>query len=162
MATPLLANTRTWYIDTIDTPDGATLQTRPLAEHIWRLFETLLPNKAQQSYDLRLACRYAFALTVDQDSGEDLLSALPVLLGPRFTIAAGVELREATAVFRASLVDAIGAWKAQHKPLQTKGMFIFSVSLFSNVGAANGGGANLPLLRIDDLRLRLEYISELA
>jgi hypothetical protein len=159
MVTPLLVNTRPWQIDEIDSADGQP-QPRSLAAHIELLFATLFPASATQAYDIRLTCRYAFALAVGGDDSTDLLSILPVLLGPRFTIAAGAVMLAATEEFRASLVQAIGAWKDRNNPLQTKGMYIFSIAIFSNLGAAdNDGNTNLPILRIEDLRLPLRSIS---
>jgi hypothetical protein len=103
--------------------------------------------RATQSYDIRVTCRYAFALAVGGDDSTDLLSILPVLLGPRFTIAAGAVMLVATEAFRAGLVQAIDAWKDRNNPLQTKGMYIFSVAIFSNLGAAgNDGNTRLPIL----------------
>jgi len=50
-------------------------------------------------------------------------------------------------------------WKDRTNPLQTKGMYTFSVAIFSNLGAAgNDGNARLPILRIEDLRLPLRSI----
>jgi len=159
MVTPLLVNTRPWPIDQIGSADGQP-RRRSLAEHIAMLFAMLFPASATQAYDIRVTCRYAFALAVGADDNTDLLSILPVLLGPRFTIAAGAEMLAATQEFRASLVQAIGAWKDRNNPLQTKGMYIFSVAIFSNLGAASDdGNTRLPILRIEDLRLRLRSIS---
>ena len=159
MVTPLLVNTRPWQIDEISSVDGQP-QQRSLAEHVEMLFAPLFPASATQAYDIRVTCRYAFALAVGGDDSTDLLSILPVLLGPRFAIAAGAVMLAATEEFRASLVQAIGAWKDRNNPLQTKGMYIFSVAIFSNLGAAdNDGNTNLPILRIEDLRLPLRSIS---
>ena len=50
-------------------------------------------------------------------------------------------------------------WKDRTNPLQTKGMYTFSVAIFSNLGAAgHDGNARLPILRIEDLRLPLRSI----
>ena len=106
-----------------------------------------------------MTCRYAFALAVGGDHSTDLLSILPVLLVPRFTIPAGAVMLAATEEFRAGLVQAIGARKDRTNLLQTKGMYIFSVAIFSNLGAAgNDGNTRLPILRIEDLRLPLRSI----
>ncbi|HEU5103775.1 MAG TPA: hypothetical protein VFU22_32385, partial [Roseiflexaceae bacterium] len=159
MATPLLVNTQSWYIDTIGSTDGLP-QSRQLAEHIQKLFETLLPASADRTYDIRLACRYAFALVRGAGQGAGLVSALPVLLGPRLTIAAGEPMLAATQGFRADVAQAIDEWKGRNKPLTTNGMFVFSLAIFSHLDATStGDNAKLPLLRIEDLRLRLEYIT---
>lgn len=159
LITPLLQNSRTWQIDALGAPDGQP-QPRRLGEHLERLFAALLPASASQPYDLRLACRYSFALATGTSGDADLLAALPVLLGPRLTIAAGAPSLDATAEFRASLVRAIAAWQQANRPVPTRGMFVFSATLFSNLGAASGAtGDNLPLLRVDDLRLHLSSIS---
>jgi hypothetical protein len=158
MATPLLVNTRSWYIDTLGAADGLP-QPRSLAEHIQRLFETLLPASADRTYDIRLACRYAFALVRDTGQDAGLVSTLPVLLGPRLTIGAGAPMLRETEDFRAAVAQAIDEWKERNKPLTTNGMYIFSLAIFSHLDASSvGDNTKLPLLRIEDLRLRLEHI----
>jgi DNA gyrase inhibitor GyrI len=132
---------------------------RRLADHIQKLFETLLPASAERAYDIRLACRYAFALVRDAGQGADLVSALPVLLGPRLTIAAGEPMLAATEEFRANVVQAIDEWKGRNNPLTTNGIYIFSLAIFSHLDATStGDNTKLPLLRVEDLRLRLEHI----
>jgi hypothetical protein len=160
MVTPLLVNTQSWYIDRLGAADGITPQSRSLADHIQQLFKTLLPKSADQSYDIRLACRYAFSLVPDTGQGAGLVSMLPVLLGPRLTIMAGEQMLDQTQQFRANVAQAIDEWKGRNKPLTTNGMYIFSLAIFSHLDTTSAAGDNtkLPLLRIEDLRLRLENI----
>ena len=158
MVTPLLVNSRTWQIDAID-PSDASAPLPGLRDYIQKLFETLLPPNASQPYDIQVACRYAFALAAGYDA--DLVTALPVLLGPRFTIAPGADMLVATASFRDNMDSVIRAWFARNDPVRAKGMFVFSVAIYSGLGVDMNDGAKRPLLRIDDLRLRLDRVADL-
>ena len=156
--TPLLVNTKRWDVATL--PMGQP-QTRTLAKHLELLFTTLLPNEtvmpaeARHPYDIRVACRYAFALAIGESGSEDLLSTLPVLLSPRTAIAVGQDRLVATQDLRAHLVHDITDWQTTNHPVHTKAMYIFSVSFFSNL---SDDTINQPLLRVDHLGLKLENI----
>jgi hypothetical protein len=166
MVTPLLVNTTRWQIDAIAPADTAP---RTLERHIELLFAELLPPQARRPYDLRVTVRYAFALAQaarpaptpggpGKAERDDLLSTLPVALGPRFTVPAGAHALPATLTFRKALAQTLAAWKATNRPLEARGQYIFSVAFFSSRGAQGDDAANLPLLQVEDLRLPLASI----
>ncbi|HEY9830978.1 MAG TPA: LysM domain-containing protein [Stenomitos sp.] len=162
MVTPLLVNAQHWNIATINSSDG-TPQNRTLAAHLQNLFDTLLPDIATKPYDFRVACRYGFALVLAEDDDSDLLSTLPVLLSPRFSVPAGEDGLAATAELRSHLVTDIEAWYEENNPVATKARFIFSVSIFSNPDKDSSSDTiNLPLIQIEHLEVRLENIVALA
>ena len=158
MVTPLLVNTQRWDIALLDSPDGDRVK-RSLPDHLEQLMTVPLPATSDKPYDLQIACRYAFALATSTDNSSDLLSTLPVLLTPRFTIAQGTSLLEATETIRNKLSKDIEAWQSGYQPVQNGGMYLFSLSIFSNLASnSNSEIINMPLLRIDYLVLRLEHI----
>jgi hypothetical protein len=124
------------------------------------MFDALLPAQAEQPYDLRVACRYAFALAQNHQ-GEDLLSTLPVLLGSRLSVPVGEGGRSPVIVnLRDSLAAGIRIWQRDTRPVETGAMFIFTVSLLSNLSThATSEAANLPLLRVDQLAVYLQDIA---
>ncbi len=121
--TPLLENNKHWDLGRID-------RENPLDKHIENLFTMILPASSGRPYDIRVSCRYAFLLASGNNENEELISELPVVLGPRFTIRAGKDLLSETESFRKNLVIAIEAWKNKFKPLSAKGRYIFSISIF--------------------------------
>lgn len=154
--TPLLINPIRWNVATLNSPNG-TPQKRSLADHLQAMFDTLLPNCAEKPYDLRVACRYAFSLARNA-ANEDLLSTLPVLLGPRLAVPVGEGGRSPIITqLRDDLTQGIGIWRRDTQPNETGAMFIFSISLFSNLTSSLGSDAtNLPLLRVDHLAIYLK------
>jgi hypothetical protein len=60
-----------------------------------------------------------------------------------------------------SLVLRRRAEKRISKVLDLKGIYISSVTIFSNLGTQVGDDANMPLPSIDNLRLRLAQIDDL-
>jgi len=164
---PLLVNTQRWDIATIGSVDN-TPQAHPLETHLEHLFATLLPllpvppQSPLKAYGFRVACRYAFALSVGTGITADLLSALPVVLSPRFSVAAGQDPLSATAELRNSLASEIKHWFQLNEPNATNALFVFSISLFSNPEETSTSDAvHLPLLRVDHLKLGLEHIMDL-
>lgn len=156
--TPLLLNTRRWNLASLAAATS-DLPTRPLEDYIQAMFDTLLPAQAEQPYDLRVACRYAFALARN-NQGDDLLSTLPVLLGSRLSVPVGEGGRSPVILnLRDSLATGIRLWQRDTLPVETGAMFIFTVSLFSNLSTDSPGeAANLPLLRVDHLAVYLQDI----
>ena len=106
-------------------------------DYIDLLFKTILPAKSDKPYDIRIACRYAFALAAGDNGGMDLLSTLPVLLGIRFSIKAGLKMLDQTKDLRDNLAGTIHSWQEKYKPSKTKGMYLFSFSIFSNINENN-------------------------
>jgi hypothetical protein len=158
--TPLLINPIRWNVASLNSPDG-TAQKRSLTDHLQVMFDTLLPNRAEKPYDLRVACRYAFSLARNA-ANEDLLSTLPVLLGPRLAIPVGEGGRSPLITqLRDDLAQGIRIWRRDTQPNETGAMFIFSVSLFSNLASDSSDATNLPLLRVDHLAIYLKDIATL-
>ncbi|NEQ45859.1 MAG: hypothetical protein F6K00_20875 [Leptolyngbya sp. SIOISBB] len=172
--TPLVINNKRWDIALLSTPN-----TVDLADHLQALFNVLLPQPVERSYDLIIACQYAFALAVQTPgelSADDLLAKLPVLLTPRFTvekpdaraIAAaqqnGTYIHDAelaTRQLRLNLAAEIEDWwRDQQAPNETNGRFIFSVSLLSDPTQTTASNPNLPLLVIENLELKLSNIRD--
>lgn len=166
---PLLSNTRRWNVATVQSPDHIPL-LRPLRAHIRHLFQTLLPERSDRPYDIRIACHYAFALVLgDPGLEDDLIASLPVFLSPRFPIPAlsgatpGQTLSAYTDQFQVNIAQEIANWHTQKKPLQTKGRYVFSISIFAaQVDDANDiattNNPNLPLLKVEHLSLALTDI----
>ncbi|NJP12677.1 MAG: hypothetical protein HC866_27100 [Leptolyngbyaceae cyanobacterium RU_5_1] len=164
---PLLVNAHRWDIAILDIVANRPVTRpapieRPLSAHLAALFATLLPQTSSNPYDLRITCRYAFALAAAPDDQDTLLSTLPVLLSPRVSIAANQDLMQATDGLRSRLVDDIRQWLTDTRPNRTNALFVFGVSLFSNGRLATSNDAgNLPLLRIDHLGVQLKHINDL-
>lgn len=160
LITPLLINSQRWDIAAIGSPNPQRL---PLEDHLRHLFTTLLPAHPEQAYDIRVACRYAFALALAGNAQDDLLSTLPVVLGPRASIDAGENPDTATAGLRSQLIQDIKKWYQAKEPVATKAMFVFSVSIFSHIqsSGASSENANLPLLCVEHLGLLVEQIADL-
>ncbi len=164
--TPLLTNRVRWNIATgsptaVSAATAAATVRLPLAIHLQNLFTTLLPVTCAQPYDLRVACNYAFALAIGPDPSQDLVSSLPVLLSPRFSVPANQSRETLLTNLIAHLVPAIQAWQTDNQPVATRARFIFSVSLFANIASATGTtgvNLNLPLLKIEYLELFLDTI----
>jgi hypothetical protein len=110
------------------------------------LFSVLLPLTSAKSYDIRVACSYAVALVPGDGNGGGLIVTHPVVLGIRTTIQSG-----ALAHLLDGLDSSIRTWKQQNNPREANAMYVFTVSIFS-------GAFTLPLLRIDQLRLRLKDV----
>jgi hypothetical protein len=61
---------------------------------------------------------------------------------------------------RDSLAAGIRIWQRDTRPVETGAMFIFTVSLLSNLSThATSEAANLPLLRVDQLAVYLQDIA---
>ena len=176
MVTPYLVNTKRWNVaklvlegETADDVlhDNLPEVARSFAEHLERMFDVILPDSTDLPYDIRTSCEYAFAMVASAVSeSEDLITALPVLLGPRFTIPATVDDSindvQETTTLRANMERDLRTWLATNNPVRTNSRFIFSFSIYSNQDA---GGAdvnvNLPLLKIEHLELPLDQINDL-
>jgi len=162
--TPLIINDKRW--DIADLSQGKHKQ--PLAEHLKRLFETLLPPQSDRAYDLRVSCQYAFALAAGYPGiADDLLTALPILLTPRFTVQqsdAQINMLAITQQLRTNIITEITDWQARKRPNRTQGRYIFSVNLFSHApfGSTATTNPNLPLLQLDHLQLALADITEMV
>lgn len=159
--TPLLVNDVDWDIASLSAVGAGTPQPGTLEEHLDRLFATLLPATADRAFDLRLDCRYAFALR------GSLLTSIPVLLGPRLSLGEGADIQADLKPFRDNLAESIRRWKQASRPEENGGMYLFSLSILSSLQAAASSGnreaqnenVNLPLLHINDLRLRLADVT---
>ncbi|BAY35574.1 hypothetical protein NIES2107_74860 (plasmid) [Nostoc carneum NIES-2107] len=148
--TPLLRNTTIWDIADLALPRKKTLE-----DHIQKLFEVLLPTNSNQPYDIRIHCHYAFALAKARYESDTLLSTLPVLLSPRISISTNTRQK-----LESSLVAKIKRWQERFQPNQTKGMYLFSISIFSNSVMPHASTVeNLPLLIIERLELHLKDVS---
>ena len=156
--TPLIINDKRWNIGALSP------SPQPLSAHLQTLFETLLPAQESRAYDLRLSCQYAFAITLgNPGAADDLLTSLPVLLTPRFTVrqsAAKPTMLAVTEQLRANIVTEIEDWQTQKRPNRANGRYIFSISLFSHhqPSSRTADSPNLPLLKIEHLWLALADI----
>ncbi|MGA7937181.1 MAG: hypothetical protein WCA35_26760, partial [Kovacikia sp.] len=140
-AIPLLVNAHRWDIAILDIVSNRPVTrtepiSRPLADHLSTLFATLLPQQSGKPYDLRITCRYAFALAVAPNDQDTLLSTLPVLLGPRVSIPANQDPMRATNDLRSRLNDDIKQWLSDTRPNNTNALLIFSVSIFTDGSAS--------------------------
>ncbi|MEM9215991.1 MAG: LysM peptidoglycan-binding domain-containing protein [Cyanobacteria bacterium P01_F01_bin.150] len=164
---PLLTNQVRWDVATLNSTDG-TPQNRPLLDHITQLFQTILPERSDRPYDIRIGCQYAFALVLgDPGLDDDLLSLLPVLLSPRFAIATSASDADSTMTtqtdqLRENIRDQIQFWYESNLPVKTQGRYIFTLSIFSSQTATESStdSPNLPLLKIEHLSLALDNIDE--
>lgn len=158
--TPLLDNHVRWDLGEIEPlPDGAS---KTLREHLKTLFEVILPEQADQGYDIRVEARYAFALVTapevdDETDGQDardLLATLPVVMGARFRVAPGTDITlDRLSDLYDNLSGELIAWKALNQPNETQARYLFRVSIFSGVE-----GGNLPLLKVNHVSLMLKDI----
>jgi LysM repeat protein len=156
--TPFVVNNKRWDIAALSNPSFQTLE-----KHLEKLFETLLPAEIKRPYDIRIACEYAFALTLGELGSDDsLLAKLPVLLVPRFSVRPSVtsEMLTATTPLRENIAKTIMDWQKEKDPNAANGELIFSVSLFSNADTVSStDNLNLPLLMVENLCLKLSNIT---
>ncbi len=153
MVTPFLTNDEPWDIPA--ETGGSSARRRPLAQHLRALFRLLVPRSgpALPPYRARLSCRYAFTMAIGTGLNDDLVTAVPILLGMPDGPAG---LDDAMAD---RLSDRILAWYRDeaNRPTIDGASLRFAVDLFA--GSDQGG---LPTLRITDLRLDLVDIAELT
>ncbi len=152
MVTPFITNDEPWEIATLLSEDGQTV-SRTLVEHLRNMIDVLFPAFDGSKYELRLSCRYAFALARGRGVNQDLVTTLPILLGLRVrpeTLAAG---------YAGDLTAELSGWLTTNRPSVDDASLIFIVDLFSKLDEDNS--TSLPMLRITHLGLALEYISDL-
>lgn len=157
--TPFITNDEPWDLATLHTP-GAQAENKTLIEHMQRMLELIAPaiDDNAVNYEVRISCRYAFALASGTGLNADLVSTLPVLLGlrlnPRDEVEPGKKL---LAAYPKMLSDELNLWLGQNNPSRQNASFIFSVDLFSKLDP--NSLTSLPMLRIKHLELKLKNIS---
>lgn len=161
--TPFITNDEPWEIATLSPrgdPGGETSESaegepvsRTLEEHLQALIDLLFPVVEDSRYEVRLSCRYAFALARGRGVNEDLLTTLPILLGLRVRPAA------LAAGYAEDLATELGGWLAAKRPSVEAASFLFVVDLFSKLD--EDSATSLPMLRITRLGLALEHVSDL-
>jgi hypothetical protein len=172
--TPLLTNSKRWNVATLQAPHQAPIN-RPLRHHVANWFAAVLPAQSDRTYDIRIACQYAFALVLgDPGLEDDLLSTLPVFLSPRFVVGADGDQKDMAAItaqLQENIAKELQLWQQRKRPVQASGRFVFSLSIFSHVAEQSSAenasqnsedalASEVPLLKIEHLSLALNDISE--
>ncbi len=158
LVSPFITNDEPWDLATLHSP-GDQAEDKPLLEHLQRLMELVAPDITglDVDYELRLSCRYAFALALGTGLNVDLKSTLPLLMGlrlkPKATLASGEKL---LAAYPKMLADEIDLWLRLNEPSPQNASLLFSVDLFSKVDPESL--TSLPMLRIKQIELNLKNI----
>ena len=156
---PFITNDEPWDLATLHSP-GNQPENKPLLVHLQRMLELVAPATDGLSidYEVRLSCRYAFALAAGAGLNADLVSTLPLLMGlrlnPKDQLASG---EKRLAAYPKMLSDEINLWLKNNQPSEQNAALIFSINLFSKLDPA--GMTSLPMLRIKHLELKLKNIS---
>ncbi|MBK8968105.1 MAG: hypothetical protein IPM36_15855 [Lewinellaceae bacterium] len=158
LVSPFITNDEPWDLATLHSP-GDQAEDKPLLEHMQRLLELVAPDITglDVNYEVRLSCRYAFALVMGTGLNVDLKSTLPLLMGlrlkPKATLASGEKL---LAAYPKMLADEIDLWLRLNEPSPQNASLLFSVDLFSKVDPESL--TSLPMLRIKQIELNLKNI----
>ena len=150
--TPFITNDEPWDVATLGNPDGEPV-SRTLEEHLRTLIDVLFPVFEGSRYEVRLSCRYAFALARGRGVNEDLVTTLPILLGLR------VRPRALAAGYAEDLATELSGWLRAKRPSVEAASLLFIVDLFSKLD--EDASTSLPMLRITRLSLALEHLSDL-
>lgn len=154
MVTPFITNDEPWDIATLGSDDDPSVpQRRSLLQHLRIMLQTLFPDFDGSQYEVRLSCRYAFALATGKGLNEDLITTLPILLGLQIT---PKELAES---YASDLRNEISLWLSANQPSTEEAALMFTVDLFSKLDEEST--SSLPTLRITQLSLGLEQIEDL-
>lgn len=157
---PLLVCNERIDVASIGSTDGAS-RVLTLAEHIRNLLSHLLENSHNFNPTLKLEVRYNYSLG-GASPFQDI--ELPMLLIPARSIQLASDLNIGTPpnfceVDNPSLVcgltKQILGWFNQQLPNRTNGKMVFRADVYPE------GNSKLPLLKLADLELGLEYIQEL-
>lgn len=159
---PFITNDEPWDLATLHSPNDQA-EDKTLLEHMQLLVQLIAPDIAGKGidvqYEARLSCRYAFALAMGKGLNVDLKPTLPLLMGlrlnPTETLDSGEKL---LAAYPKMLADEIELWLRLNEPSRQNASLIFSVSLFSKLDPASL--TSLPMLRIKQMELKLENISD--
>lgn len=158
MVTPFITNDEPWDIATLSAPPE-----QPLLTHLTALIEELFPKPADINYEVRLSCRYAFALATGKGLNMDLKPTLPLLMGLRLNPKEDITLngieQNLLDAYPGMLEKEIKLWFTNHNPSQEEASIIFSVNLFSKL--KEDSTTSLPMLRIKHLELKLEDVTDL-
>ena len=164
MLTPFLINQVRWDINSLNTKGGPV----PLSEHLSNLFTTILPESSTKGYQIRISSRYAFAMVKGRALSNNLLTELPILLGQPIEES---DTNDIPANYLALLAEQITEWYNEFLPSEDDASFMFTFSIFSKIedttpsdlseevpedAIEEASAGNLPLLKIENLFLRLE------
>jgi hypothetical protein len=151
MVTPFITNDEPWNIATLGSQDGSP-QSRTMLGHLSQMIGTLFPNFDGAKYEVRLSCRYAFALAGGKGLNEDLVTTLPILMGLR------IKPDALAGSYAADLEAEIKLWLSTNQPSLEDASLRFSVDVFSKLD--EDSNSSLPMLRITSLKLDLGDVSD--
>jgi len=157
---PFITNDEPWDLATLHSPDDQP-EHKPLLEHMELMLGLIAPDITglPVNYEVRLSCRYAFALVEGSGLNVDLQSTLPLLMGLRLNPTDTVNDQSSEkllAAYPKILTDEINLWLELNKPSKQNASLIFTVNLFSKLD--KDSMTSLPMLRIKHLGLKLKNI----
>lgn len=151
MVTPFITNDEPWELATLKSDTGDPVE-RTLKDHLQTMIDVLFPAFEASKYEVRLSCRYSFAMVRARGFNEDIVTTLPILLGLRVTpqaLAAG---------YAGDLSAEISRWLTANRPSMENASLSFVVDLFSKLDPDSN--TSLPMLRITRLGLSFSYVSD--
>jgi hypothetical protein len=149
-AVPLLIDNTEWAIGEVAV-SGGTLDQAGLQGLLQTIFDQILPSAAPAPHIVRLSCSYAFSLS-QNSQGDDLRATVPVILVPQVALAA--QSPQLQTVID-NVATAIVSWHQQHQPSTASGCYMFSLGVFSNLGAGDQNNLQPPLLQVNELTIAL-------
>jgi hypothetical protein len=157
--TPLIDNSA--LVDIADLNNTGKDEMLPLATQLDNLFTTLFTGAVtDQTSSRRLTVGCSYGYDISPALGTEILAVVPVILIPPQEL--GTDAADLS-TFSNNLASAIIAWANSSGLPTTKGSYLSEVSatfLFDITIFAALSGTNLPILRLRNLSLSLQYVTE--
>lgn len=149
--------------ETIDLAAGSSASAKspqpssqPLAVHLSRLLASLLQNRDQNGFEVKLECSYRYTLGNAGAVTLPVLLVPPVELNPQGDSDVSLDCADTNNSFACQLSRKLLTWYNTHRPSPTGGAFVFRVEVYGYTDT------RLPLLRLNTLTLDLATIKELV
>lgn len=139
-------------ISAINAPSGHN--HLPLVDQLRNLFEALLQKNSQPVLSIQMSCQYSYSINT---AISDI--TVPVLMQPLIGVQVMLTDLKADITLEQLINDwanAIELWWYRYQPNNRNGQFNFNLTIFSNLTKQP-----LPLLKLSELELGVQYITDL-